>query len=422
MLKLKRLVKRAEAAAVFLSGAPQAVLDNLQALRSREQRLVVLDEIFPLLLSPFRIAEFNQYLEQWPQAVVHSVGQRSILDRTRGFSAVLEEYERVYPAHARRVRRYNRLRRLAGMSVYTLFLNNAYRFLRIIDRDKTPFAFTLYPAGGFRLENAESDEMLKRVFGSPNFRKVITTQRITRDYLETGGFCDKSQIEFVYGGVYPADHLIENQLPKRRFPTEKNTFDICFVAYKYRPRGVDKGYDVFVDVAELLCKRFPDVRLHVVGPYGPDDIDVRGLGDRITFYGSRRTEFFPSFYADMDLILSPNVPFTWPGVFDGFPTGACMEAGMSGVAVFCTDELKLNIVFKDGEDIVIVPRAAGQIAEIIAAFHEDPERLARLGQAGQLAFRRAFDLRTQMTPRLRVLSELSGLPLERSAPQAYSTG
>ena len=76
---------------------------------------------------------------------------------------------------------------------------------------------------------------------------------------------------------------------------------------------------------------------------------------QVKFYGAQRTEFFPSFYSQMDLILAPNIPFTLlPGAFDGFPPGGCIEAGLSGVAVFCTDVLNQNIAFKDGEELVIV--------------------------------------------------------------------
>jgi hypothetical protein len=108
----------------------------------------------------------------------------------------------------------------------------------------------------------------------------------------------------------------------------------------------------------------------------------------------------------MDAILSPNVPFLlYPGAFDGFPTGACMEAGISGVAVFCSDVLKQNIRFRDREEIVIVPPDPDEIEETIWGYYRNPDALYRLSAQGMEAFRQAFDLSRQMEPRLRCISE-----------------
>jgi hypothetical protein len=108
----------------------------------------------------------------------------------------------------------------------------------------------------------------------------------------------------------------------------------------------------------------------------------------------------------MDVILSPNVPHVlFPGAFDGFPTGACIEAGMSGVAVFCTDPLRQNIHFRNGEDIVIVSGGPEEIASRIRECRDDPEALYRLSARGQESFRTVFDIRAQMEPRIRILSE-----------------
>src|SRR3970282_285347 len=107
------------------------------------------------------------------------------------------------------------------------------------------------------------------------------------------------------------------------------------------------------------------------------------LGGQILFHGRKRTDFFPSFYSGMDIILSPNIPFVLhPGSFDGFPTGACMEAGICGVAVFCSDVLKQNIRFRDGEEIVVVPPDPAEIEETIWRYYRNPDALYRLSARG----------------------------------------
>jgi hypothetical protein len=107
----------------------------------------------------------------------------------------------------------------------------------------------------------------------------------------------------------------------------------------------------------------------------------------------------------MDIILSPNKPFLLsPGFFDGFPTGACIEAGLSGVAVFCTDLLQQNILFRDGKEIVIIQPDAQEICDQILSFYQKPEKLHTLSLEGQKAFHSIFDQVAQMEPRLDILS------------------
>jgi hypothetical protein len=47
-----------------------------------------------------------------------------------------------------------------------------------------------------------------------------------------------------------------------------------------------------------------------------------------------------------------------------------------------------------------------QVAELVAKYFADPERLARLAQNVQRAIRNLFAIDVQMTPRLRLLSDL----------------
>ena len=379
--------------------------------RDTPRRLVVLDDAFPNLQSAFRIAEYNAYLERWGDATVYSTAQNRVsLREEKGFGQVLDEYAGVYPELASRVFRFGGEVNLKGDLAYFIFLGNAARFVNTIDANDTPFAFTLYPGGGFKIDQRDSDEVLRRTCSSPNFRKVIATQRITREYLIDGGFCDPEKIEFVYGGVFPLADLASQTPPKSFYEQDKDTFDVCFVAYKYTKRSIiSKGYDVFVEVAKRLAKTHDDVRFHVVGTFDESDVDVGELGEKIKFYGPRTSEFFPAFYSRMDAIVSPNVPFALlPGAFDGFPTGSCMEAGLCGVAVLCADPLGLNVAFRDGEEMAIIPHDAEAISETLDRYHERPEEMYRLAKRGQEAFARVFGMEAQMGPRLRVLSELLG--------------
>jgi len=248
---------------------------------------------------------------------------------------------------------------------------------------------------------------LRRVLSSSSFRKVIVTQQISYDYLAEQALCPPEQIEFIYGGVLPSHLLAKKTQVKQRFQDSKSTLDICFVSHRYTQQGTDKGYDIFIEVAKQLSKACKEIVFHVVGPFDVNTIDVVDIEDKILFHGTRYTDFFPDFYANMDIILSPNRPFVLsPGSFDGFPTGACVEAGLCGVAVFCTDPLQQNIMFKDGVEIVIIQLNVQEICDQVQHFYHKPEELYCLSSQGQQAFRKIFDLSVQMQPRIDLLSSL----------------
>jgi glycosyltransferase involved in cell wall biosynthesis len=363
------------------------------------ERLIVIDDLFPSLATTFRVAEINAILNHFKTAVVYS----KCPDRQ-----VFARYAACYPQFCDRVRKFHPLRRLEGSAAYIIFLNNIFASVQFLEKARLPFVFELYPGGGFYLNDAATDGHLERVVSSPMFRKVIVTQNVTRDYLLRKKFCRREEIEFIYGVVEASDALGEISDRRLRCGTDKRCLDICFVANKYVPRGVDKGYDRFIGCARILRGRHREVRFHVVGDFSEEDVEVTDLRDCITFYGHQFTPFFPGFYSRMDAILSPNVPFLFaPGAFDGFPTGCCIEAALCGVAMFVSDELAMNEGrLKNGEEVVIIPRGPEQIAELVEKYVADPERLARLAENGQRAVRDLFAIDVQMMPRLRLLSDL----------------
>jgi glycosyltransferase involved in cell wall biosynthesis len=368
-----------------------------------DKKLLILDDIFPLLTSGFRLAEYNAYLAHFARAEVYSTGASlHIVGEPRSFSDIKEEYAKRYPQLAARVHKIDADADFDGDFAYTIFVNNMRRNVRRLDEKRIPFAFTLYPGGGFGLNRPESDAKLARITASRYFRKVIVTQRIVRDYLLEKGFCSPSHIELIYGVICQSI-----QAERRYYQIHKESLDICFAAHRYVDVGRGKGYDIFIDVAHGLASQNPRARFHVVGGFTPDDVDVSALGSRISFYGAREPAFFGPFFRNMDLIVAPNRPFvTTPIHFDGFPTGCCAEAGLAGVPVFAADPLGLNIAFRDGEDIVLISHDRDEIIARIVQHTEDPERLVALSRRTAMAFRRVFGPDAQVAPRLRILSDL----------------
>jgi glycosyltransferase involved in cell wall biosynthesis len=369
--------------------------------KPENRRLVIYDDYFPNLATGFRIAEYNYYLRHFPTSQVHSID--------KDFGNHKKEYSGLYPQYRKRVKYYKARFNYPNTLIYTVFINNIFRFMPVIERQKLPFIFTLYPGGGFRLNYEESEKKIEKVLASPHLQKVIATQTITRDYLLAKNLCDPEKIELIYGGVLPSDYYRQHRAQKRKYRRDKDTFDICFVATKYTEKGIDKGYDTFIEVSRMLSEVSDDIRFHVVGNFTRDEIDVSTPGDRITFYGVKHLDFFPRFYASMDIILSPNIPFKFkPGSFDGFPTGSCVEAGMGGVAVLCTDELDLNREFVSNHDICIIPRNSQDICDIVLHYYRNLDDLYQLSENCRKSFLSIFNIDRQMSARIKIIEKCLG--------------
>ena len=286
-------------------------------------------------------------------------------------------------------------------------MNNTYNYLPFLEQNNIPFVFTLYPGGGFSLNDEVSDKKLKRVFSSPYFKKVIVTQKITHDYLIKNNFCKEEQIELINGGVILNGENSFSLGEKQYFNYDKSTLDVCFVAQKYSIDGHDKGYDIFIKSAKVLAKKIDNIRFHVVGGFSADDIDVSDINDKIRFYGVQEFAWFKEFYRDKDIIVSPNVPFVLgPGAFDGFPVTCVLDAMKNGVAAICSDELNCNTYYKNEKDMVIIKPDENEIINRIEYYYQNPDKLRKLGISGKKTTSEAYSYENQIKHRINILENI----------------
>lgn len=366
--------------------------------------LAIYDDVLPSAASPFRTLEYGHYLDFFPSSVLISLEAWHFGFAHRGFGdmrAALPLDNRLKsrilpPAVARDI-----VPRLA----YVTFLGNAQRLLPYFKARRIPFILQLYPGGSFEPNVEASDQQLREVVHSPLCRKIITTQTLTREHLLRRIDCDPAKIEFIYGGVFDSRVGFDFGRDKHLFGTHKDTIDLCFVAHRYGSDMAQKGYDQFVEVARILAADDPRLRFHVVGDYRPDDLPLGDAAPRFTFYGPRPSAFFAEFYPRMDVILSANRPINMEaGPFDGFPTGACMEAGFRGVLNCITDPLQLNVAFEDDVNILLVDRDAARTARRLSSLFAVPDQLYALAAANWHRFREVFDVDRQLWARTRLIT------------------
>jgi lipopolysaccharide transport system ATP-binding protein len=250
---------------------------------------------------------------------------------------------------------------------------------------------------------------------------MVTTQPISADYVRE--FAGQHRLalpttQTVHGGVINPTYFDASAVAHGTyFGAGKPHLDICFVAEKYMPRGVNKGYPEFIAAAHELLD-VAAIRFHVVGGFGPDDIGVRPLGKRIQFHGRLETLHLQRFFAGMDLIVALSRPDSLHrGNFDGFPTGSAVEASLAGVAVLASDVLEQNPGYVDGVSMLIVSPHAAEVVRRVRELVAKPQRIAAIARAGQAFSQRFFAPEAQIAPRVAVLESTVrglGLSLQRA--------
>jgi hypothetical protein len=125
-----------------IADGPSARIHNKSC---HEIDLLILDDYFPGVLTAFRVAEYNYYLEHIPSIEVHSTLPSNLFFNSSGsFQEKLCEYSMYYPDLKNKVKKFNKYKIPNCKLAYMVFINNAYQFIEYIDKHGITFAFTLF--------------------------------------------------------------------------------------------------------------------------------------------------------------------------------------------------------------------------------------------------------------------------------------
>lgn len=320
------------------------------------------------------------------------------------FQENLKAYEKMYPETKGYIRQLSPHKRYRINLAYTYFLADTYTLLPFLEKNKIAFVFLLNPGGAFGFNNDSSDAMLRRVCSSKWFRKVIVNQKYFKEYLLEKNLCGEADIIYDFSGSVqfkPTDVK-----PKKYFKKDKLTFDICFVAAKYTPKGVDKGYDLFIGAAKQLAKFRSNIRFHVVGGFDEAEIDVSEIKNQIQFYGYLQPSALPDFYSTMDIFVSPDrANKLYPGNCHGFPLSA--GALYCGVCGFNADELHLNTEFS-ADEIVIIETNLKDIVKKVKHYYTHLDELYAISRNGQKKAQHFYNIEDHIGNRIKLFNAIVG--------------
>lgn len=375
--------------------------------------IVVIDSVLPSKnpIGP-RNADLLEFINKLPAFKYYTMypmkpGRNAWFTHSYGmteevFKDNLKEHLKIYPEIKDKIELLSSKKKYRLNLAYSYFLGETYALLPFFKKNKIPFVFLLNPGGTFGFDNESSDNMLREIFGSKYFRKVIVNQKRFEEYLLRKKLCDKGDVLYDFSGSVQFKKT--DVKPKQYYKKDKETFDICFVAAKYSEKGIDKGYDLFIGAAKRLAKYSSDIRFHVVGGFDQTDIDVSGIKDKIKFYGYLPSTTLPTFYAKMDIFLSPNrANKLHEGNVDGFPLSA--GAMYCGVCGFNADELNLNTEFNTDE-VVIIKTDVKDIVQKAEYYYENLDELYALSRKGQKKAQHFYDTGNHIKRRIELFRKI----------------
>lgn len=143
-----------------------------------------------------------------------------------------------------------------------------------------------------------------------------------------------------------------------------------------------KGVGEFVSAARILRKQGVPARFWLVGDSdegNPESIPAEQLRE----WQSEGVVEWLGWRDDMPNIIAQTTLVCFPSYAEGFPR-ALLEAAASGRAAVTTAAPGCADAVIDGETGLIVPvRDAGALAHALASLLADPQRCARMGEAGR---------------------------------------
>lgn len=289
--------------------------------------------------------------------------------------------------------------------LYTPFYYNILHLFKQLELFRIPFIVELYPGGGMAFNISEIDENLNNILHSKYCKSVIVNQVCLMNYLIDKKLCEREKIQLIYGLPIKKEKLEFNFSQKKRWPILKSNVDLCFVAAKYTAGGEDKGYDIFIEVAKKIAPSFNEVNFHVIGNFGPEDMDISSIAGKIHFYGKIPSEKLAVHLQNFDIIIAPNrANKVREGGFDGFPVGCCVEASLAGNVMITTDPLKENR-FYESDEIIIVDPDIDSIVQRVEELILNPEKLYRIAEKGMIKTKELYSVQDQLESRLKLISK-----------------
>lgn len=225
-------------------------------------------------------------------------------------------------------------------------------------------------------------------------------------------------------GVIAPSRFLANRLAKMGCPEDKLHVSGCGVdPTQFSPTSREpqrmiavgrmvekKAPHLTIRAFAQICRNFPGARLDMIGD-GPmvdecrDLIHDLGVGERIHLHGAQTHDAVADMMQTASIFVQHSVTGR-DGNTEGLPV-AILEAMASGLPIISTHHSGIPEAVDDGiTGILVAEHDVGGMAAAMAELLDDPQRSARLGEAGRARVLARFT-RDQARDRLRVIMGVS---------------
>jgi glycosyltransferase involved in cell wall biosynthesis len=373
----------------------------------KSKGLLILDDILPSSLSPWRSNEYAELCSTFEHTKIFTdCTTYNHYNQNKSYEENLSLLTSNYPSLKHKIFILKKKTNTNYDLGYTLFYNNLIKFYPFFEKNKTNFAFTLYPGGGFGFNNKQIDTCLREICQSNYFKGVIVNQNITKKYLIENNICEADKIKLIFGVPLNLNlHEIKNYTYKK----PSDCLNILFFANKYTLDGSDKGFDVFLKIVKQLLYKKETFNFIVIGGFSENDVTDIRIKNLIDFKGSLNEFEFNKIVKETHILISANKPFILSeNAFDGFPLATCVTASLYGNLNFMTDyfnEAK-NINLKDEEDFILIKHDIDDIVTNIIELDKDRVKLQEIAENGRNKMLHLYSFENQILPRLEFFKNL----------------
>lgn len=155
---------------------------------------------------------------------------------------------------------------------------------------------------------------------------------------------------------------------------------------------IAKGVRVYLEATEIVRKKYPDVRMMLLGEIDETMQDSLKKEEVQKYIDSGCIEYFPE-HPDVRLFYKQCSIFVLPSYREGVPR-TTMEAMAMGRPVITTDAPGCRETVVDGETGFFVPTGDGQsLAEAMCKFIENPSLIPTMGEKSYNFCKEKFDVR-----------------------------
>jgi hypothetical protein len=358
---------------------------------------LIFDDIFPHPLSDWRQNEFLYYLKNIRETkIITGIHNSSLFKETKQH---IEEFKLSNPFFKYSVTIFNEHDKYTAKLGYCLFYNNLKKVFPIFIENKIPFVFTLYPGGGFKMYDYDTDKNLSTYFSSSLFRHVIVNMPHVYDYIIQRFNIDISKVSLIYGAPLSLPEVIDSATH------DDSIIRIVFSSHKYVQHGVDKGFDIFNKVAKYF-EGNPNFEFTCIGGFSEKDLITSTKN--INFISDVLPQKLSGEFAKYDIIISPNRSHVLHyGAFDGFPTGSVLHACNSGCMMMLTDDwnnaTRLGLV--DNESFIFIAANSEFVVNKLLELSKGKSRIKSIAYKGKGTLIKQLDLTNQMKKRITILKD-----------------